>query len=153
MLTLKAGSNAAGRLFDKIVRLSPEISKDEAEDWVLVCEKFWVLVYEKLMMLDMKWLLGASVFTQGLVVNGSEADRLTPRERSFVDSKSQGEPMLSKVLVYEKFVGLLKMELIVYVLLTSGEQIVAVAEVDWLLPSKGFSDARGAVVEPVHLEK
>ena len=69
----------------------------------------------------------ASLRLSVIVVHGSE---MTPRE-----------------------VGLLKMELIVYVLLTSGEQIFAVTEIDWLLPSKGFSDARRAVVEPVHLEK
>ena len=72
----------------------------------------------------------ASLRLNVIVVHGSE---MTPRERSLV--------------------GLLKMELIVYVLLTSREQIVAVTEVDWLLLSKGFSDARRAVVEPVHLEK
>ena len=57
----------------------------------------WVLVYEKLMMPDMEEFFGASVFTQGLVDNGSEIDRLTPRESSFVDRKSQDEPLLSKI--------------------------------------------------------
>ena len=76
----------------------------------------------------------------------------------FVESIDAASLRLSVIVVHgsemtPRDVGLLKMELIVYVLLASGEQIVAVAEVDWLLPSKGFSDARRAVVEPVHLEK
>ena len=41
--------------------------------------------------------LGASVFTLGLVVIGNETDRLSPRESFFVDRKTEGEPMLSKI--------------------------------------------------------
>ena len=59
--------------------------------------EIWVLVFEELMMLEMAEFLGASVVMPGLVVNGSEAGRLTPRESSFVTRKSQGEPMLLKI--------------------------------------------------------
>jgi hypothetical protein len=85
-MAVAARSIDARSRFDKCVRLNPEISKVD-----------WELVYEKLMMLDTAEFSGASVVMPGLVVIGSEAGRLTPRESSFVTRKSQGEPMLLKI--------------------------------------------------------
>ena len=92
-------------------------------------------------------VFGASVSAQGRMSAETLLNRLTPKTETFLN-RAGGNGSSAAYLV-----ELLKLDLIVSVVLTSGEQIVAVTEVDWLLPSKGFSDARRAVVEPVHLEK